>query len=149
MKSGDYLIYDCYHERCDGVLTFGDTYILDNPFPDGQLTLWNEIGVFPAEAFSAAHSSFTGGKKIMEIVLSHKDTGSFDEIALDKKAARAVFDRASKNYHNQLSSLLRSEKALWDHINEAYSLDPEIAYRGKYDIKRRRFVIEEVPEESA
>lgn len=83
-----------------------------------------------------------------EIVLSHKDTESFDEITLDKLAAQQVFGTASRRYHNQLVSLLKSEKELWDHLKEVYNLDPDKIYVSEFSRKRRRQVIKEKREET-
>ncbi len=82
-----------------------------------------------------------------EIVLSHKDTASFEEIALEKEAAGRVYEKATTHYHNILLSIFKSKKELWKHIKEAYDLDQDKNYGASYDVKRRRFVVQVKHEE--
>lgn len=78
------------------------------------------------------------------IVLSHEDSNRMEEIALDKRSAEMVFDRATTNYHNTLNSIHASEKEFWNHIAESHNLDISVGrYIANYDLRERRFVVTE------
>ena len=77
------------------------------------------------------------------IVLSARDTDRFQEIAVDKAAAKVAFDAANAFHLNQIATLITSEKLLWEHITETYNLDPDIKHRAAWSQLDRRMIIEE------
>lgn len=77
------------------------------------------------------------------IVLSHQDSGRLDEMITDQRAAKQVFMAAQSHYHNMCNSLDKTERELWRHFNETYTLDMSVEHSAKFDELERRFVIAE------
>ena len=81
------------------------------------------------------------------IVLSSRDTDRFQEIAVDRAAAKITVDAAIAFHLNHVAEIIKSEKLLWDHITEAYNLNPDKVYKAEWSRIDRRMIIVEVEDE--
>ena len=81
------------------------------------------------------------------IVLSARDSDRFQELAVDKAAGKVTADAAIAFHLNHMAEIIKGEKLLWEHINEAYNLDEDKLYTAKWSrIDRRMIVVENVEE---
>ena len=81
------------------------------------------------------------------IVLSSRDTDRFQEIAVDRAAGKVTADAAIAFHLNHVAEIIKSEKLLWDHITEAYNLNPDKVYKAEWSRIDRRMIIVEVEDE--
>ena len=81
------------------------------------------------------------------IVLSSRDTDRFQEIAVDRAAGKVTADAAIAFHLNHVAEIIKSEKLLWDHVTEAYNLNPDKVYKAEWSRIDRRMIIVEVEDE--
>ena len=77
------------------------------------------------------------------LTLSRKDELALLEIGRDRNTAKLVFHVAMENYHNLLNSIAETEKILWDHLTDAYNLDPTKEWQVEMSKLNRRFELTE------
>jgi len=75
--------------------------------------------------------------------LSLRDHETIRNIQHEQYGADRAFKLALEHHANITSELREAERDFWDHVRQAYDLDPGKEFSTRYSNKERAFIIEE------
>lgn len=82
--------------------------------------------------------------KQVDTLLSTADVTRFDEITLDRQAAKLMFNQFITRHHNMLRNIEERSAKMWEHCLVAYGLDVEKNYSTFFSKEEGRLVIRSI-----